>query len=91
MDRVIFARSDLVATALRVHAGAPAVRAGAVHVVEAELSVPTGVLHVFGCRETPGPEHRAEVPAGRYRLRVSHLPAAVPADSVFNGAGPVPT
>ncbi|MEU8234634.1 hypothetical protein AB0C12_34020 [Actinoplanes sp. NPDC048967] len=68
------ARSDQVETALRVHRTSPPVLAGAEHVVEADLAVPSGAVHVFGCTETPGPQHRAEIPAGQYRIRISHLP-----------------
>ncbi|MFI7213299.1 hypothetical protein ACIBP4_17795 [Micromonospora maritima] len=73
------ARSDHVETALQMHHACPPLRAGAEHVVEADLVVPSGVVHVFGCMERPGPQHRVEIPVGRYRLRVSHLPSGPPA------------
>ncbi len=67
------ARSDFVETTLQVHPAAPPVFE-ADHIVEASLAVPSGVVHVFGCTERPGPEHRVEIPAGQYRIRVSYVP-----------------
>lgn len=72
------ARSDHVETTLRVHDACPSLLAEATHIVEADLAVPSGAVHVFGCMELPGPQHRAEIPAGRYRIRVSHLPSGAP-------------
>jgi hypothetical protein len=71
------ARSDHVETTLRVHGGEPPL-VEAEHIVEADLTVPSGVVHVFGCMELPGPEHRVEIPAGQYRIRVSHVPSGPP-------------
>lgn len=51
------ARSDYVETALRVHDAEPPL-VEAEHIVEADLTVPSGVVHVFGCMELPRPEHR---------------------------------
>lgn len=72
------ARSDHVETALQVHHACPPLLADAEHVVEADLTVPSGAVHVFGCMELPGPQHRVEIPAGQYRIRVSHLPSDPP-------------
>ena len=75
------ARSDYVETSLQVHLEA-APLAEAAHIVEAGLAVPSGVVHVFGCMERPGPEHRVEIPGGQYRIRVSHVPSGPPPASV---------
>lgn len=73
------ARSDHVVTTLRVHdRGQPPTFEAAEHVVEADLAVPSGVVHIFGCTQRPGPEHRVEVPAGQYRIRVSYVPSGPP-------------
>ncbi|SCL44531.1 hypothetical protein GA0070606_0334 [Micromonospora citrea] len=72
------ARSDHVETALQVHLADPPLSADAEHIVEADLAVPSGVVHVFGCMEVPGPQHRVDIPAGRYRLRISYLPSGPP-------------
>ena len=76
------ARSDHVETTLQVHDGGEPPLAEAEHIVEADLAVPSGVVHVFGCMERPGPEHRVEIPAGQYRIRVSHVPSGPPPESV---------
>src|SRR3954468_417391 len=54
------ARSDFVETTLLVHPAAPLLPE-ADHIVEASLAVPSGVVHVFGCTERPGPEHHVEI------------------------------
>lgn len=72
------ARSDHVETTMQVHPdGAPHLM-DAEHIVEADLAVPSGVVHVFGCMEIPGPEHRVEIPAGQYRIGISYLPSGPP-------------
>jgi hypothetical protein len=72
------ARSDHVETTLQVHPGGEPSLAEAEHIVEADLAVPSGVVHVFGCMERPEHEHRVEIPAGQYRIRVSHVPSGPP-------------
>ncbi len=79
------ARSDHVETTVRVHPGGAPPLVEAEHIVEADLGVPNGVVHLFGCMERPGPEHRFEVPAGQYRLRVSHVPSGPPPVPVTPG------
>ena len=54
------ARSDHVETTLRVHGGEPPL-VEAEHIVEADLTVPSGVVHVLGCMELPGPWATAHV------------------------------
>jgi hypothetical protein len=82
------ARYDFVETVLRVVESAPAPDDRADHIVEADLEVSSGAVSVVGCLEEPGPEHRVMVQAGRFRVRVSYLPADPPADSqADNGAG----
>ncbi|WP_328478416.1 hypothetical protein OHA21_14545 [Actinoplanes sp. NBC_00393] len=82
------ARSDHVETILQAHAAAPPLPPGAEHVVEADLAVPSGAVHVFGCMERPGPQHRVAVPAGAYRIRVSHVPSEPPAAAKSAQPGP---
>jgi hypothetical protein len=72
------ARSDHVETTLQVHPHAAPPLAEAEHIAEADLAVPSGVIHLFGCMELPGREHRVEIPAGQYRIRVSHVPSGPP-------------
>ncbi|MBB4966441.1 hypothetical protein [Saccharothrix violaceirubra] len=47
------------------------------HVVEADLSLPTGVLSVFGPSDDEHAMRLVPLAPGRYRARVSHLPARV--------------
>jgi hypothetical protein len=84
------ARGDHVETTLQVHRGGePPLAEAAEHVVEADLAAPSGAVHVFGCMERPGPEHRVEIPAGQYRIRISHIPSGPPPASVdANEEGP---
>lgn len=73
------ARREFVETTLEVHPGPPSPAfTEAEHIVEADMQVPTGVLHVHGCLDDPRPEYRSEVPAGRYRVRVSYMPTESP-------------
>lgn len=73
------ARRDFVETTLEAHTGPPPLElTEAEHIVEADVQIPTGLLHVLGCLEDPAPEHRVEVPPGRYRVRVSYLPSGPP-------------
>ncbi|MEV0899496.1 hypothetical protein [Actinoplanes sp. NPDC049802] len=50
--------------------------ADAVHIVETGLDVPTGVLSLYGGMQAPGPEHEVPTAPGRYRARVSYVPAS---------------
>ncbi|MEU8172472.1 hypothetical protein [Microbispora hainanensis] len=73
------ARSDIVIVRLRLHRAA--VRADlseAEHVVEADLDLPTGNLCVYGPADDPGDEQLIVIAGGRYRVRVSYLPADPP-------------
>ena len=81
------ARSDYVETILQVHSDGEPPLVEADHIVEADLAVPSGVIHVFGCMETPSHDHLVEIPPGRYRIRVSHVPSAppVPVNDAENG------
>lgn len=83
------ARGDHVETTLQVyHRGEPPLVEAAEHAMEADLAVPSGIVHVFGCMERPGPEHQVDVPAGQYRIRVSHVasgPPPAPVESLEEG------
>ncbi|SFW89976.1 hypothetical protein [Amycolatopsis australiensis] len=72
------ARSDLVESSLTVLSSAPPVLAGAEHVVEADLAVPSGSLVVSGPADYPSQEQVLRVEPGRYRARVSYVPAGPP-------------
>ncbi|WP_242887765.1 hypothetical protein [Actinomadura litoris] len=73
------ARSDVVEAMVCVHLTAPvADLEDAEHVVEADLGLPNGDLAVYGPADDVGTERRIQVGPGRYRTRVSYLPADAP-------------
>lgn len=72
------ARSDFVETSLELHETPPPELPQAEHIVEADVQIPTGELSIYGCTEDPGPEHRVNISAGRYRVRVSYVPSDPP-------------
>ncbi|WP_326569728.1 hypothetical protein VSH64_01335 [Amycolatopsis rhabdoformis] len=76
---VATARSDLVEVDVAVHAGAPALDAGAEHAVEADLAVPSGQLTIAGPADYPGQEHVVALTPGTYRVRVSYVESEPPA------------
>ncbi|MBF9130250.1 hypothetical protein I0C86_14985 [Plantactinospora sp. S1510] len=69
------ARSDFVETALSVHETAPAIVPEAEHVVEADLDVVTGAVLLVGCTAPRDLTQALNVEPGRYRVRVSYVPA----------------
>ncbi|BCJ65674.1 hypothetical protein [Polymorphospora rubra] len=75
------ARSDFVETALTIHEIAPALMSEAEHAVEADLDVVTGAVSVVGCTEPPDTAKALGVQPGRYRVRVSYVPADPPPDA----------
>ncbi|MEV6875070.1 hypothetical protein [Amycolatopsis sp. NPDC051128] len=72
------ARSDLVESSVTLLPGPPAVVASAEHVVEADLPVPSGRLVISGPADYPSQEKFFAVLPGRYRARVSYVPAGPP-------------
>ncbi|MEU7873509.1 hypothetical protein [Dactylosporangium sp. NPDC049140] len=72
------ARSDFVETVLKVCETAPALVPESEHVVEADLDVLTGAVSVVSCTEPRRAENALRVEPGRYRVRVSYVPAAPP-------------
>lgn len=72
------ARSDVVESSVTVFVAAPAVLAEAEHVVEADLPVPSGKIVISGPADYPWQEKFLSVPPGRYRVRVSYVPAGPP-------------
>lgn len=76
--------ADWVEVTLREHEHAPAAGLeNAVHVVEADLDVPAGVVSVFGLADAGEPSHRFTMASGSYRVRVSYV-AADPPPTAFD-------
>ncbi|WP_410668960.1 hypothetical protein [Amycolatopsis sp. cmx-4-68] len=72
------ARSDLVESSVTFLPSPPSVSSDAEHVVEADLAVPSGTLVVSGPADYPSQEKFLPVAPGRYRARVSYVPAGPP-------------
>jgi hypothetical protein len=72
------ARSDLVESSVTLEPSAPPLAAGAEHVVEADLPVPSGRLVISGPADYPSQENFFPVLPGLYRARVSYVPAGPP-------------
>lgn len=73
---VATARYDYVPVTLRLLPEPPPDAArDAFHVVEADIELPSGKLAITGCTEMPGEVTPVEVSPGRYRTRISCLPA----------------
>lgn len=72
------ARTDFVETVLQFHADSPPTRDDVEHIVEADLTVESESICLYGCTEDPGPQHQIIIPSGRYRIRISYIPIDPP-------------
>jgi hypothetical protein len=72
------ARSDLVESSVTLVPSPPSLLPDAEHVVEADLSVSSGKIVVSGPADYRSQEKLLPVASGRYRVRVSYVPAGPP-------------
>lgn len=81
------ARDDMVESLITVHVAAPVIEATAEHIVQVDLSVPTGQLTMSSPGVDPQDGPGIAVPAGLMRARISYVPSDPPAVASNDGPG----